>query len=94
MLDMCYSFSSFAKWVIYAFVHAAMVLGLSLVLPCDTLLEDGRQFGFWAGGHHVYMNCILLANFVVLRMQNLFTGFGEVITFLQVASYFGMLYYF
>lgn len=45
-----------------------MILALVFYTSQDTILEDGKTFNFWAGGHHVYMNCVLLANLIILKM--------------------------
>ena len=42
-------------------------------------MEDGKTFNFWAGGHHVYMNCVLLANILILKMKHAYTGVNMVI---------------
>ena len=57
-------------------------------------VEDGKTFNFWAGGHHVYMNCVLLANIIVLKMTHNFTGFGIIVIVMQIASFFLALWYF
>lgn len=40
----------------------------------------------------VYFECVLLVNLVLLRATNNFTGWGEFVIFLQVASYFIIIY--
>lgn len=57
-------------------------------------MDDGKTFNFWAGGHHVYMNCVLLANLIILKMQHAYTGFNMVIILCQIGSYFAFLWYF
>ena len=53
-----------------------MVLSCVFYTSEDTLVPDGKTFNFWAGGHHVYMNCVLLANLIILKMQHNITGFN------------------
>jgi len=45
-------------------------------------VADGKTFNFWAGGHIVYFECILLANMVLLRQTHNFTGWNELLIFL------------
>ena len=71
-----------------------MILAVVFYTSQDTVLEDGKTFNFWAGGHHVYMNCVLLANLIILKMQHNWTGFNMIIIFCQIASYFVILFYF
>ena len=71
-----------------------MILMLCFVWPQESLLEDGKTFTFWAGGHHIYMNCVLLANLIILKMQHNFTGFNLVIVFCQISCFFALLWYF
>jgi len=47
-----------------------MILILSFVLPEEKPTSEGKIFGFWAGGHHVLMNCVLLSNLIILKMHN------------------------
>ena len=55
-------------------------------------VANGKTYTFWAGGHVVYFECVLLANLVLLRSTNNFTGWGELVIFLQVVSYFVFVY--
>ena len=56
-----------------------MILMLVYVAAEDSPTEDGKNFTFWAGGHHIYMNCVLLSNLIILKMQHTFTGFNLII---------------
>jgi len=40
------------------------------------------------------MNCVLLANIIILKMQHEFTGVNIVIVAAQILSFFFLLYYF
>lgn len=40
------------------------------------------------------MNCVLLANLIILRMQHAFNGFNGIIILCQIASFFFLLWYF
>ena len=55
-------------------------------------VSDGKTFNFWAGGHIVYFECVLTANFILLRSTHNFTGWCELLIFLQVTSFFWLLY--
>jgi len=55
-------------------------------------VADGKTFNFWAGGHVVYFECVLLVNLVLLRQTHNFTGWNELLIFLQVSSFFWLVY--
>ena len=92
ILNMKFDYTTIILWFIYAFWQAFMVLFLSLVIPSEATLSDGKTFGFWAAGHHVYMMAIIFANLIVFRLQNYITGWNEVLMFLQTGTYFFFLY--
>ena len=94
MQDMIFNLKEFWIWFAYANLQALMILGVSFYASQDSPLEDGLTFNFWAGGHHVYMNCVLLANLIILKMQHNFTGFNLIIILIQISSYFVLLWYF
>ena len=71
-----------------------MVLYVGFWCSEMTPVDDGKTFNFWAGGHHVYMNCVLLANVIVLKMTHNFTGWGVIVIGCQIASFFLALWYF
>jgi len=71
-----------------------MVISCVFYTAEDTITPEGKTFNFWAGGHHVYMNCVLLANLIIIKMMHNITGFNLVIIGAQIASYFVILYYF
>ena len=49
---------------------------------------DGKMYSFWAGGHVVYFECVLVVNLILLRWTHNFTGWNEFVIFLQIASFF------
>ena len=55
-------------------------------------VENWKTFSFWAGGHIVYFQTVFVSNFVLLRATHNFTGWNELLIFLQVTSYFWILY--
>ena len=71
-----------------------MLLALVFYSAEDTVVEEGKTFNFWAGGHHIYMNCVFLANLIILKMQHTITGFNLVIIGCQITAFFVMLWYF
>lgn len=81
-------------WFVYANMQAMMVLMCVFWAAEDSALPDGKTFTFWAGGHHVYMNCVILANVIIIKMQHTITGFNLVIVALQISSFFVLLWYF
>ena len=79
MENVIFNLQEFWIWFIYANIQALMVISWAFYCPEDTILEDGKTFGFWAGGHHVYMNCVLLVNLIIIKMSHNITGFNLVI---------------
>ena len=79
MTNSVFNMKEFWIWVSYACAQALMILMVCFYTSEDTVLEDGKNFNFWAGGHHVYMNCVLLANILILKMQHAYTGFNFII---------------
>ena len=69
-----FDFVTMFLWVIYSTYHAGIVLFLCFIFPSDTLMPNGQTFGFWAAGNHVYFMCIIFANLMILKLQNIFTG--------------------
>jgi len=94
MKNTVFNMKEFWIWFMYANAQAAMIIGVSFWTSQVSAVDDGKTFTFWAGGHHVYMNCVLLANIIILKMQNEFTGYNIFIVFCQISSYFVLLYYF
>ena len=69
-----------------------MILFIGMVASQDSPTVMGKTYNFWAGGHIVYFECVLVANLVLLRATNNWTGWGELLIFLQVTSFFWILY--
>ena len=92
MENRCFSTTIFWRWLIYAFFQAIMVLYFGLIFPCNTLTASGKDYFFWDGGHFVYMLCIFLVSFVLLKMTNNHTVFGSILLFLSASSFFWVFY--
>ena len=84
MHNIIFNMKEFWIWFLYACAQAAMILALSFVMPEESPMEDGKSFTFWAGGHHVYLNCVLLANLLILKMQHQYTGINLAIVAIQI----------
>lgn len=82
----------FWAWNTYALYQGVIVLFLGMVSTQNSEVASGRTYSFWAGGHICYFNSILLANLVLLRGTHNYTWVMEVIMFLQVTSFFWILY--
>ena len=82
----------FWSWNIYAMYQALLVLFIGMVSTQDSPLPDGKTYSFWAGGHIVYFECVLIVNLVILRASHNIAGYGEFVLFLQVTSFFWILY--
>ena len=82
----------FWSWQVYALYQALIILFLGMTFTQESEVPNGKTYTFWAGGHVVYFECVLLANLVLVRSTNNFMGWGELIIFLQVASYFIFVY--
>ena len=68
----------FWMWQLYALYQALIVLFIGMVFTQESFTAaDGRSYNFWASGHVVYFECVLLANLVLLRWTHNFTGWGE-----------------
>lgn len=94
MYETVFNMKEFWIWFCYSCAQAAMVLYVGFWCSENTPIEDGKTFNFWAGGHHVYMNCVLLANVIVLKMTHNFTGWGIIVIVCQIASFYIALWYF
>lgn len=94
MHNLIFNMQEFWLWFAYACAQSAMILGVCFYVAEDSPVEDGKSFNFWAGGHHVYMNCVLLANLIIFKMQHNYTGWNAVIIAAQISSYFVLLWYF
>ena len=94
MRDITFNLQEFWIWFVYANMQAAFILFAVFVTSEDTVLPDGKTFNFWAGGHHVFMNCVLMSNIIILKMQHMFTGYNLFICCAQVACFFVAMFYF
>jgi len=82
----------FWSWNIYAMYQAMLILFVGLVFTQESATASGKTYSFWAGGHIVYFECVLIANLVLLRYSHNLTGWGELLIFLQVTSFFWIVY--
>ena len=82
----------FWSWNVYAMYQAAIILFIGMVFTQDSPTSSGRTYTFWAGGHVVYFECVLIVNLVLLRYSHNLTGWGELLIFLQVTSFFWIMY--
>ena len=94
MHNTVFNLKEFWIWVFYACLQALMILMVCFYTAEDTIVDTGKTFNFWAGGHHVYMNCVLLANIIILKMQHAYTGFNFLIVAGQILTFFFLLWYF
>ena len=53
---------------------------------------DGTDIGLAVAGNHVYVVCILVANYVVVQRCNNYTGYGEMLTALMCFAAFFFMY--
>ena len=94
MQNLVFNMKEFWIWFFYANLQALMILLVVFWCSQETPVSDGKTFNFWAGGHHVYMNCVLMANLIILKMQHAYTGFNLIIVLGQIGCFFGLLIYF
>ena len=59
-----------------------------------SLFEDGSTFSFWAGGHQVYGVCVIMANLIVLKMENSFNLWNDLIMVGHIAFFYVSVYYY
>lgn len=92
---------SFCVFVVAFGVPAGLLLEpyceVGMELPfklCQfTTYESGRTFSLWPSGQNVFFTCLCLANLRILALASTFTFWGELLMALQIASYFGLLYF-
>ena len=76
MNNVTFNLTEFWIWFCYANLQALMILATVFYTAEDTILPEGKTYNFWAGGHMVYMNCVILANLIILKMQHAFHVFN------------------
>jgi len=79
-------------WQLYALIQAVIILFVGMVFSQMAIVESGKTFSFWAGGHIVYFECVLVVNIVLLRGTHNWTGWGEAVVLLQLISFFTCVY--
>jgi len=93
MTNAKFDITTLFMWIFYSSYHAAQILFLCYTLPCDTAVENGKTFSFWPGGHMVYFMTVAFSNLVILKLQNSFSGYNEVLMLGHIAFYFVSVYY-
>ncbi len=94
MQSLVFNLKEFWIWVIYACLQALMVLLVLFYASQDSPLSDGLNFTFWAGGHHVYGACVVMANLIILKMQHNWMLMNLFIMIAQISCYYVLLFYF
>jgi len=56
--------------------------------PGELQYKDGKDLGFWVGGHVVYGGTCIMCNVLILMRFNNFTGYGEALVALMLIAYF------
>jgi len=51
------------------------------------MAPNGKIYSFWSGGMTCYGACILMVNLTLLKMTNNYTGWNELILFLQTITF-------
>lgn len=85
----------FWSWILYAFYQGVLVIYLAFISNQSsesTMLESGLTFNFWSAGMTVYGVCVLLANAVILKMTNNYTGVGELMILFQCTAFWLTVY--
>lgn len=90
-----FNFRVFWGWVLYAFWQAFLIISFVTFVSQspESVMKDGHQSTFWAGGMLVYAVCIILVNFVLMVRINNFTGWCELIILLHIL-FFALILYF
>lgn len=65
--DKSFTTLRFWSWCLYAGYHSVIILVFVFICSEQSLMEDGKNYNFWAGGHNVYLACILTVSFVLFR---------------------------
>ena len=82
----------FWGWQFYALYQAVAILFVGMVFTQESPTPSGKTYSFWAGGHIVYFMCVLTANLILVRSTHNFTGWTELLIFLQLLSFPVILY--
>ena len=85
----------FWSWILYAFYQGVLVINMAFIFnqqPESTRLESGLTFNFWSAGMTVYGVCVLLANAVILKLTNNYTGIGELMILFQCSAFWLTVY--
>ena len=87
-----FNFRVFWWWIGYAMLQCLLINYMCIVFPQNSPAENGKTFSFYASGHQVLAVCVLLANLKLLQMTSNWTGWGELLILLSMASFFVNLY--
>ena len=86
--DEKFSTGIFWSWNLYGSYQALLVMYFCLIFPDAALCFNGKQYSLWPGGMMAYFACVVIANFVFIRMTNTFAFWGELLSFLQATAYY------
>lgn len=86
----------FWSWILYAFFQGILVINFAFIFnqqPQSTAVHSGLTFQFWSAGMTVYGVCVLLANAVILKMTNNYTGYGELMIIFQCSAFWATVHF-
>lgn len=88
-----FNFKVFWQWIGYAMIYCALMNIFCIWVPSNSDSAEGKLYGLWASGHLVLACSVLLCNLKMLQMFNLWTGWGEAIVVLSMASFYLNLWF-
>jgi magnesium-transporting ATPase (P-type) len=87
-----FNFRVFWWWIAYAMIYCGLMNVFCIYVPSIVNGFEGKGFGLWACGHTVLECSVVLCNIKMLLMFNVWTGWGELLVFLSIASFYVNMY--
>jgi hypothetical protein len=57
------------------------------------MIDEGKQYDFWASSHMVYGTIVLIVNVTLLRLFNNWTGYGEILIAISILSFWFIMWF-
>lgn len=89
-----YSNKTFLKWFFMAIWHSIIIyFVVMMVLEApNKMMMDGKQSGFWVGGHVVYGGAVFMANTLILMKFHIHDGYHMIPISMMISAYFVFLW--
>mmetsp|Transcript_23440 Transcript_23440/g.16657 ORF Transcript_23440/g.16657 Transcript_23440/m.16657 type:complete len:172 (+) Transcript_23440:1352-1867(+) len=92
LLDKSFTTLRFWCWCLYAGYHSVVILIWVFLCSERSLMDDGKNYNFWAAGHNVYLACVLTVSFVLFRNIHNHNGWQELLILLGWGSFYRNMY--